>query len=346
MKINRKTVLSTAAVLGVAALVAGGTIAYFTDHETKDNEFTIGSVDITLYESQLHRVNANVSSYFGGASTIAALAGDYNLCTSYISQGVSTINPYCTPNIAVGTDLTGVSAWQNGHVRAQNVATSVAGGGQVGVFTDAQIRADAIKVGDTSTETPVAATATNPGNYAGYVAAEYQNLVPGQQVRKFVYIQNDGTSDAYVRVKVTIPAKVVDSITVKAPHTPQETCAEDKNHNCLTGAANENKDGADFSNHKYVTQLMYGEGTNQVGYTTDANGNRIMTFIFTDALKSGEMTYWSPITTVRINDNADMSDFDADTLANGFGITVDADAIQAGGFADAAAAFAAYDARN
>ena len=31
MKVNKKVVLSTAAFLGVAGLVAGGTIAYFTD---------------------------------------------------------------------------------------------------------------------------------------------------------------------------------------------------------------------------------------------------------------------------------------------------------------------------
>lgn len=50
MKINRKTVLSTAAVLGVAALVAGGTIAYFTDKDTATNTFTVGDVDIILNE--------------------------------------------------------------------------------------------------------------------------------------------------------------------------------------------------------------------------------------------------------------------------------------------------------
>lgn len=52
MKVNRKTVLSTAAVLGVAALIAGGTIAYFTDTDTKTNVFTVGNVDITLNEKQ------------------------------------------------------------------------------------------------------------------------------------------------------------------------------------------------------------------------------------------------------------------------------------------------------
>lgn len=50
MKVNRKTVLSTAAVLGVAALIAGGTIAYFTDKDTATNTFTVGDVDVILNE--------------------------------------------------------------------------------------------------------------------------------------------------------------------------------------------------------------------------------------------------------------------------------------------------------
>lgn len=51
MKINKKAVVSTAAVLGVAAIVAGGTIAYFTDKDTATNTFTVGNVDITLNET-------------------------------------------------------------------------------------------------------------------------------------------------------------------------------------------------------------------------------------------------------------------------------------------------------
>ncbi len=315
MKINRKTVLTTAAVLGVVALAAGGTMAYFTDHETKTNEFTIGSVDVTLYESQLHRVNANVGVYFN-SDEASAQAGNYHLCVPYTYQGAPYVNPYCTPNIAVSTDLSGVSAWQNGHVRAQNVAGQQ-GSSQRGVFSDEQIRTDA-------TGTAIAATATNPGNYAGYVAAEYQNLVPGQQVRKFVYVQNDGNSDAYVRVKVTIPANVANLVTVKAPHTPQEPS---------TPAGNMNIDGVELG--AYLTETD----------TTNDAGDKIMTFVYTSPLKPNEMTYWSPITTVKINDNVKESDF-VGLANNGFGITVDADAIQAGGFSTAAEAFAAYDAQN
>jgi hypothetical protein len=228
-------------------------------------------------------------------------------------------NVYCTPNIELTTDLTGVSAWQNGHVRKQNVP---GGGSQRGVFTDAQIIADS--------ESTAEATASNPGGYADYVADEYENLVPGKQVRKFIYVKNTGTNSVYVRVKVTIPSNVANYVTVKAPHTPQETT--------VTGADNTNINGVEMD-YAYVTES---DGT-------DANGNTVMTFVYADALKAGEMTYWSPITTVKINDTVKETTFDAQTLATlqstGFGITVDVDAIQSEGFANAAAAFTAYDAQ-
>lgn len=50
MKANKKVVISTATVLGAAALIAGGTIAYFSDKDTATNTFTVGDVDIVLNE--------------------------------------------------------------------------------------------------------------------------------------------------------------------------------------------------------------------------------------------------------------------------------------------------------
>lgn len=49
---KKKTILVAAiAVMLVAALVVGGTLAYFTDTDTKTNTFTTGKVDITLNET-------------------------------------------------------------------------------------------------------------------------------------------------------------------------------------------------------------------------------------------------------------------------------------------------------
>lgn len=323
MKVNNKVILSTAVVLGTAALLAGGTIAYFTDNESTTNNFTVGNVDVTLYESQLQRVNANVAVQFGEGNSSPVNPDNYNNCLNG--------NAYCTPNIAVGTDLSGVSAWQNGHVRLQNVP---GGGSQRGVFTDAQIIADADING-----TAVAATAEAPGNYKGYVESEYDNLVPGKKVRKFVYIKNTGENSAYARVKVTIPANVADYVTVKVPHTPFETSTSHGNNNI-----NDVPMGA------YITSNTTGDATDpdsSANFAKDSDGNIVMSFVYTSALKPGEMTYWSPISTVSLNTNLLESSIPAATLSTfretGFGITVDVDAIQSDGFATAEAAFQAFD---
>ncbi|MGN1019020.1 MAG: SipW-dependent-type signal peptide-containing protein [Aristaeellaceae bacterium] len=49
---KRKIVLLASALCMVAILAIGGTLAYFTDTETKTNVFTTGNVDITLVEQQ------------------------------------------------------------------------------------------------------------------------------------------------------------------------------------------------------------------------------------------------------------------------------------------------------
>lgn len=50
---KKKTILVAAiAVMLVAALVVGGTLAYFTDTDKADNTFTVGNVDIKLIEQQ------------------------------------------------------------------------------------------------------------------------------------------------------------------------------------------------------------------------------------------------------------------------------------------------------
>jgi len=44
----------------IAAIAVTGTIAYFADADSATNVFTVGNVDIVLYESTLHRENAGV----------------------------------------------------------------------------------------------------------------------------------------------------------------------------------------------------------------------------------------------------------------------------------------------
>lgn len=48
---KKKTILSAALALSMAAILAvGGSLAYFTDNDAKDNVFTMGNVDIRLDE--------------------------------------------------------------------------------------------------------------------------------------------------------------------------------------------------------------------------------------------------------------------------------------------------------
>jgi predicted ribosomally synthesized peptide with SipW-like signal peptide len=77
MQINKKVVASTAAVLGIAALVAGGTIAYFTDKDTATNTFTVGNVDIELEEKDFTGTPINpekAGKLMPGSSTTAGVA--------------------------------------------------------------------------------------------------------------------------------------------------------------------------------------------------------------------------------------------------------------------------------
>lgn len=71
---KKKTILVAAiAVMLVAALVVGGTLAYFTDKDNATNTFTVGNVDIELLESSLHRENAGIAN---GATSDSELWSD------------------------------------------------------------------------------------------------------------------------------------------------------------------------------------------------------------------------------------------------------------------------------
>ena len=292
----KKKVLAISAVLGIAALIlSAGTLAYFTDTEQKTNTFTFGKVDIALYESQLHRVNANVSQNLNSDGSAIASSEDEYVCLNG--------NIYCTPGITFGAkpneENSGISAWDNNHVRAQNVTS------QRGAFSDAQIIAD------------------SEGAYANYVEAEYNGLVPGKSVKKFAYVKNIGNNPAYVRIRVTIPKAYADIVEIRIPHTPQEE---------TTPSGNVYKNGKDATG-KYFTQTT----------TTTENGDIVYSFIVNNPLKKNEMTYWSPITTVKVKDTIKKENI---VGIDQFTVNVQADAIQSEGFADAAAAFAAFDQNN
>lgn len=190
-------------------------------------------------------------------------------------------------------------------------------------FTDAEIKADA-------------ETYMNE-----YLAIKGKNMVPGRGVAKCVYVQNTGKNDAYIRIRVLVPSKANNDFV-------------------------DVKDGGIITNQWCSTSMINGEfidgkggGWNNAPYidkakvTKDGVDYDVYTFVRKEALAAGAMTEWNVWNFIGIHKDADSNDIET-ALRNGaiklaedgtmtINVLVEADAIQAEGFADAAAAFAAFD---
>ena len=111
---KKKSILMAAiAVMLVAVLVVGGTLAYFTDTKSATNTFTMGNVKIELLESQYHRVNAGKGNATGETEP---LSGGYLWAANVDMKGT----PENTPNYTTSGEV-----WENLY------------------FSDAQIETDA-----------------------------------------------------------------------------------------------------------------------------------------------------------------------------------------------------------
>lgn len=159
-------------------------------------------------------------------------------------------------------------------------------------------------------------------------AAEYKcdkvKLNPGQSYHKMPYVKNTGVNDAYIRIRVMIPADLDTAIL---------------NSSMYTSTALNNKE---FT-------LAYDDSG-----TVEREGIKYNVYTFTriDPLASGELTYWNVWGTVHMDadvTNEELAKFfgESKPYANGiFPVRVEADAIQADGFADASAAWTAFDAQK
>lgn len=158
-------------------------------------------------------------------------------------------------------------------------------------------------------------------NYATYLEENGQNLVPGQYVAKCVYLENTGKSDAYVRIRVLINSAI--------------TCT----HDMYTSAAQQANSGkpAEFN----MTQTQ--ETRNGVTYD-------VLTFTRVAPLEAGKMTEWNVFNHTGLQTSVTSEQVSALIESGAIGedgsydIIVEADAIQAEGFDDAAAAWAAFSA--
>lgn len=190
-------------------------------------------------------------------------------------------------------------------------------------FTDDEIKADAETYMDE------------------YLAVKGKNMVPGRRVAKCVYVQNTGKNDAYIRIRVLVPSKANNDFVAV-------------------------KDGGIITNQWCSTSMINGEfidgkggGWNNAPYidkakvTKDGVDYDVYTFVRKEALAAGAMTEWNVWNFIGIDKTADANDIEM-ALRNGaikvaedgtmsINVLVEADAIQADGFADAAAAFAAFD---
>ena len=158
-------------------------------------------------------------------------------------------------------------------------------------------------------------------------AAEYtcenEQLIPGRSYHKMPYVKNVGNNDAYIRIRVMIPANL-DTVVL--------------NSSMYTSSA--------------MDQKEFTMAIDQTG-TVDREGRKYNVYTFTriDSLAPGEMTYWNVWGTIHMDTTVTSAQSEALFGENGpypngvFPVLVEADAIQAEGFADAAAAWTAFAAQ-
>lgn len=262
---KKKTILVAAiAVMLVAALVVGGTLAYFTDTKSADNTFTVGNVKIDLLESSLHRENAG----YVGTPGEELNPQNAELWSEVLKQGSNNTSPYKAGDT---------------------------------FYTDDQIKAN---------------------------AREYKcdnvKLNPGESYHKMPYVVNTGKNDAYIRIRVMIPADLDTAILNSSMYTTTAL------------------------NNKEFTKAYDNTGA----VVRDGVKYNVYTFTRIAPLKAGEMTYWNVWGTIHMDTDVTNEEIaslfgEGKPYADGtFPVLVEADAIQADGFANATAAFAAFDASN
>ena len=194
------------------------------------------------------------------------------------------------------------------------------------MFTDAEIKADAETYAD------------------DYLAVKGENMVPGRGVAKCPYVVNTGANDAYVRIRVMIPSAANnDFVTVENGGViTNQWCSS----SISTGEFIDGKGGG-WNNAPAI---------DKASVTRDGVTYDVYTFTRKEPLKAGAMTEWNVWNFIGINKDATSDDIQKAIDAGAIKVTetdggaktmtlnvlVEADAIQAEGFTDAAAAWAAF----
>ena len=189
-------------------------------------------------------------------------------------------------------------------------------------FTDEEIKADAAK-------------------YTDYIGGRGQNMVPGRSVAKCPYVVNAGNNAAYIRIRVMVPTAA------NGDYVKVENGGVITNVWCGTAV----KSG-EFQKGESVNYPVITKG----GYTENGVVYDVYTFTRIEPLEPDAMTEWNVWNNIGIDKDADSADIqkaiDAGAITkddNGtltLNVLVQADAIQAEGFENAAAAWAAFAAQN
>ena len=197
-----------------------------------------------------------------------------------------------------------------------------------GATSDSELWSDVAKEGSGNTSKYKAGDTFYTDAQIEANAAEYKcdnvQLIPGRSYHKMPYVKNVGNNDAYIRIRVMIPTDLDTAVLNSSMYT---TTALDK---------------------KEFTMVYDNSGK------VDRDGRKYNVYTFTriDPLAPGEMTYWNVWGTIHMDTTVTSAQSEELFGANGpypngvFPVLVEADAIQAEGFADAAAAWTAFDAQK
>ncbi len=179
-------------------------------------------------------------------------------------------------------------------------------------YTDDQIKADA-------------------ANYEEYLKEAGDLMVPGRKVAKSPYVLNTGKNDAFVRVRVMIPA------VANGDFVDLHDGGIITNQWCATAIKDGDIAGTSWYNNK-VGGFWHNCPIKGENVTIDGLEYNVYVFTYTEALEPEEMTYWSAWNYIGIDPEADNEDIQKAIDAGVFDdegnlkIFVEADAIQAEGF--------------
>ena len=175
-----------------------------------------------------------------------------------------------------------------------------------------------------------------------YLAVKGKNMVPGRGVAKCPYVVNTGANDAYIRIRVMLPSAANNdfvAVNVGGVITNQ-WCSS----SISTGEFIDGKGGG-WTNAPAIERNVEKDGMKYDVYT----------FTRTEPLKAGAMTEWNVWNFIGVDKTATSADIqkalDAGAITvvgtdgaqvMALNVLVEADAIQSEGFANAAAAWAAF----